>query len=286
MIEIGDYPNIIAIHGIRNNRRIIEQFRDGTDEAGIFPVGCVFKSFVSVLMGIAIYEGKISSIEDSVLDYIPHGEIPDIRWHKVKIRHALSKTTGIVWPGPQEHLPDSMDGVLRLSFEDEPGAAFRYKPDPQIIVYLLEKVYGMDIIKLFERKLLAHFKHTGYCWNRDDIEDMRVCIGMLDELGQLLLHKGVLNGQTVFSEMYYRQCLCAYSAGGFPEHTAYGLGWWVDAYQGVPYFYAAGFGGQKVLVCPEHALCISLLSDMDRPHPENKRAVEQILDTMLEEDRA
>ena len=104
---------------------------------------------------------------------------------------------------------------------------------------------------------------------------------MLDELGQLLLQKGVLNDKILFSEEYYNQCICKYSAGGFPECTAYGLGWWLDTYEDRPYFYAAGFGGQRVLISPENNICIILLSDMNRPHPENKKIVEQILDYII-----
>lgn len=277
MIDIKDYPNIKAIHVSKNSKIIIEQLREDTRKIQIFPIGCIFKSFLSVLMGIAIYEGKISSIEDCVLDYISYDDIADMSWYKVKIKHALSKTTGIVWPGPQESIPASMNEVLHLKFENEPGTNFKYKPDPQIIVYLLEEVYNMDIIKLFETKILTHFKHTNYYWNKDNIQNMQVCIGMLDELGQLLLQKGVLNDKILFSEDYYYQCICEYSAGGFPECTSYGLGWWIDTYEDTPYFYAAGFGGQRVLISPENNICISLLSDMDRPHPENKKIVEQIL---------
>ena len=167
----------------------------------------------------------------------------EVNWYKLKIKHALSKTTGIVWPGPHEPIPANMDEIMQLRFESEPGTAFQYKPDPQIIVYLLEEVYGMEITKLFAEKILPYFENNNYQWDKDRIEDLQVSIQFLDEWGQLLLNKGVVGETRLFSEEYYQQCLSAYSDGGFPECTAYGLGMWIEKRSDIPYFYASGFGG-------------------------------------------
>lgn len=272
-----NYANIKAIHILKENKLIFEQFREGVNKDQLFTVGCMFKSFLSVLVGIAIYEGRIGSIEDRVIDYIPHEEISDINWYKLKIKHALSKTTGLVWPGPHELIPANMNEVMQLKFEYEPGTSFQYKPDPQIIVYLLEEIYKTEITQLFETKLLSHFRNTDYEWNREVIQDMQVSIQLLDEFGQLLLSKGVVGESRLFSELYYEQSICKYSDGNFPECVPYGLGWWIDSLVEVPYFYASGFGGQYLVVVPQENMTISLLSDMDRPHPENKKIIETIL---------
>lgn len=157
------------------------------------------------------------------------------------------------------------------------GTAFQYKPDPQIIVYLLEEVYGMEITKLFTEKILSLFENNNYQWDRDRIEDLQVSIQFLDEWGQLLLNKGVVGETRLFSEEYYQQCISEYSGGGFPECTAYGLGMWIEKRSDIPYFYASGFGGQYLTVIPQKNMTISILSDMDRPHPENKEIIEKVL---------
>ena len=256
---------------------MFEYIRENEKETQLFPIGCIFKSFLSVLVGIAIYEGKVGSIEDCIIDYISHEEITDNNWYKLKIRHALSKTTGIVWPGPQEPIPASMNEVMELKFESEPGISFQYKPDPQIIVYLLEEVYGVEITQLFKTKIIACFKNKDYEWDRDDIQGMKVSIPLLEELGQLLLNKGVIGGKRLFSEEYYEQSICKYSCGGFPECTSYGLSWWLGSCSNISYFCASGFGGQYLAIIPQKKMIISILSDMDRPHPENKDVIGQAL---------
>lgn len=273
MLNIENYSNIRAAHVTKDGKRVFEYIRENETLLQCFPVGCIFKSFLSVLVGIAIYEGKIGSIEDCVIDYVSHKEITDINWYRLKIRHALSKTTGIVWPGPGDAIPANMSEVMKLRFESEPGTLFQYKPDPQIIVYLLEEVYGLEITQLFETKIISCFKNKNYEWDRDDIQGMKVSIQMLDELGQLLLNKGVINGKRLFAEEYYEQSIYEYSRGGFPECDSYGLSWWLGHIQSIPYFYASGFGGQYLIMIPQEKMVVSIMSDMDRPHPENKNVI-------------
>ncbi|MBQ6996249.1 MAG: serine hydrolase [Lachnospiraceae bacterium] len=276
MINKYEYPHIKAIQIIRNKKVVFEQLREDIDENTLFPVGCIFKSFLAILVGIAIYEGKIESIEDCVLDYFLHNDVTDLNWYRLKIKHALSKTTGLIWPGPREPMPKGIKEVMQLKFENEPGILFQYKPDPQIIVYLLEEVYDMEITKLFEEKLLSHFTNRTYQWNRDNIENMRVSVDILNDFGQLMLNKGTVGEKRLFSEDFFEQSVTGYSDGGFPECAPYGLGWWINEIAGVECFYAAGFGGQYLTVLPEKEMVIIILSDMDRPHPENKKIIESV----------
>ena len=277
MLNLDNLANLKAVHIIKDGKTVVEYIRENERGTSLFPVGCIFKSFLSVLVGVALYEGKIGSIDDCIIDYISHEKIADINWYKLKIKHALSKTTGIVWPRPQEPFPVNIREVMELEFESEPGVSFQYKPDPQIIVYLLEEVYGVEITELFRTKIVSYFINKDYEWDKNDIQGMKVSVSMLIELGQLMLSKGVINGKRLFSEEYYEQSICEYSCGGFPECTPYGLGWWIGKDLKIPYFFASGFGGQYLVVIPQKKMVISILSDMDRPHSENKNVIEKVL---------
>lgn len=277
MRNLDNFGNLKNVCVIKNEQVIFEYIRENEKETLLFPVGCIFKSFLSVLVGIAIYESKIGSIDDCVIDYISHDKITDMKWYKLKIKHALSKTTGITWPIPQQPLPINMRGVMDLKFESEPGASFQYKPDPQIIVYLLEEIYGLEITELFHAKIISNFVNKDYKWDKNDIQGMEVSASVLNELGQLLLNRGVLNEKHLFFEEYYKQSICEYSCGGSPECVPYGLGWWIGKDLEIPYFFASGFGGQYLVIIPRKKMIISILSDMDRPHLENKVIIEKAL---------
>ena len=144
-------------------------------------------------------------------------------------------------------------------------------------MYLLEEIYGLEITELFHAKIVSCFLNKDYNWDKNDIQGMKVSVPMLNELGRLLLNKGIINGSRLFSEDYYEQSICEYSCGGFPECTPYGLGWWIGKDMKIPYFFASGFGGQYLVVIPQRKMVISILSDMDRPHPENKAIIEKAL---------
>lgn len=276
MFTIENYKNIRKIHILKEKQMVYQATRDNDCNTQLFPIGCIFKSFLSVLVGIAIEEGKIQSIDDCLLDYFSHDDIENIEWYKLKIKHVLSKTTGIKWPGPGEPLPHSIDDIMRLSFDHDPGVEFKYKPDPQIIILLLETLYNTKIQNVLEAKLLSHFKHSDYQWDGQS-DNMYVSIQVLDELGQLILSKGMIRGKKLFSENFYHESFQKYSNGGFPECNPYGLGWWLGEYSEIPYYYAAGFGGQILAVIPQRNIVISILSDMDRPHPENSEIIRSFI---------
>ena len=174
-------------------------------------------------------------------------------------------------------MPLNMREVMELQFENEPGTVFQYKPDPQIIVYLLEEVYGLPITDLLQIKLISHLKNDIYEWDRDDIQGMKVSLQLLSEFGQLILNRGTIYGKRLFSEEYYYQMITEYSSGGLPECMPYGLSWWIAKDTNIPYFCACGFGGQILTLVPSKKVSISILSDMDRPHPENNELLKTFL---------
>ena len=94
------------------------------------------------------------------------------------------------WPGPRDPIPANMRQVLALPFACEPGTAFQYKPDPQIIVYLLEEIYHESITELFRSRLLSCFSSRACEWDREDVQGMRLSLPLLNELGRLMLNQG------------------------------------------------------------------------------------------------
>ena len=276
-MNISNIPYIKYVRVIEENRDVMRYCRKDIHECDVFPVGCIFKAFLAILVGNAILEGKINSINDCIIDYVQHEDDFDANWYSVKLKHALSKTTGLRWPGPNVALPANMSEVMKLSFDSKPGESFQYKPDPQIIVYLLEEIYRTEITELFRKKVVAAFRHQDYEWDSCDIEGMRVSPDMLCELGGLLLNKGSINGKRLFSEEYYKEMVTPYSDGGFPECCRYGLGVWIDKDDDRDIVKATGFGGQILSVDPRSKQVVCILSDMDRPHPENRNVMFELL---------
>ncbi len=281
----SDFSHIRAVCIIQHGKTLLNEFFNGHQIGELYPVGCVFKSIVSALIGIALYEKKIWSLEQRVIDFYPHAKEADIDPYLslLTLEHALTKTSGLIWPGPGGKPPDGMREVWKMKFKDRPGERFEYKPDPQIAVYLLEDLYGKDIVKIAEEKLFDPLKITQWAWERINIEGMRISLDGLVRFAELYLNKGMYNGKRFFSEAFYRNSIQPYSMGGFPEEKPYGYSWWLDEYQGAAYFCACGFGGQQVCILPSLDAIIILLSDMERPHRENNAVIRNVV-TLLRAD--
>lgn len=52
-------------------------------------------------------------------------------------------------------MPSDMAEVFRLQFSAESGAEFAYKPDTQIIVYVLERIYEKGIVEIMQENLIG-----------------------------------------------------------------------------------------------------------------------------------
>lgn len=103
-----DFPHVnisISQHG----ESLLKEYFNGYKSSDTFKVGCIFKSFISALVGIAIKECKIKSLEQKLVDYYSMISFNDIdNYFTVLIlKHIMTKTSGIKWPGFGEKLPQN-----------------------------------------------------------------------------------------------------------------------------------------------------------------------------------
>ena len=273
---MSEWRHIKAVHVLKANSLIYSEMGQYNVNT-LFPVGCIFKTFLSALVGIAIKQGVINSVDDKVTDYWKPEGLIDQRWKLLTIGHVLSKTTGLHWPGPGEELPCNMMEVYRMKFDSNPGDTFAYKPDPQIIIYLLEYVYQKDIVELMNENLIRRIGNYGWNWESGKPEEMQLSIELMDNFGKLYLHCGNMGNTDLFNKNFYEVSMKAHTNGGFPECLPYGYGWWIGKFKDIDYYMASGFGGQIIGIIPGKDLVVTILSEMDRPHPENKEIKKKII---------
>lgn len=120
------------------------------------------KSVIGMLIGIAIEEGKITSVEDLAGKYIP--EFNKNGREKITIRHLLTMSAGFDWvESGKNPLSEAAEGyygtdlyglVTRLRVIDKPGVNFNYQSgNTQILGFILEKATGKSINQYTEEKL-------------------------------------------------------------------------------------------------------------------------------------
>jgi CubicO group peptidase (beta-lactamase class C family) len=263
---------------IKDDQLIYENYFNGYKRDSINTSFSVAKSFVSALVGIAIDEGLINSIDDPLTKYIPELQDKDSRYSAITIKNLLSMASGLRYV--EEETPFSDDTktyyepnlravALSAVIEKEPGKTFHYNNYNFLLLgIILERATGMPVAKYMEEKL---WKPLGMeapaSWSLDGeasgFEKMESGINAraidFAKFGRLYLNNGTnWNGEQVISERWVSTSTSANSTTD--PSIEYQYGWWIyPSKEGVdnnPHFSARGNLGQSIYIVPEGGLVI------------------------------
>src|SRR5579862_4513360 len=163
---------------LKNGRIALEYYGLGNTDRTLWASRSVAKSVVSTLVGIAIQEGKIHSIDDPVLRYLP--ELKGTAWDGVTLRQLITHTSGVAWienyVDPKsdfatlthcEATPDPYPCIRQLVYSRprrdgiSPGEVWSYNTGGAwLLGRVLEQATGMSIARYLEKSL----------WNREPME--------------------------------------------------------------------------------------------------------------------
>lgn len=268
---------------IKDDRLIYENYFNGYERDSINTSFSVAKSFVSALVGIAIDEGLIDSVDDSITKYIPELNDKDSRYSVITIKDLLSMSSGLRYF--EEETPFSDDTktyydpnlravALSAIIEEEPGKRFHYNNYNYLLLgIILERATGMPVAKYTEEKL---WKPLGMeapaSWSLDSeasgFEKMESGINAraidFAKFGRIYLNNGSnWNGEQIISEKWVNTSTSANSTTD--PSTEYQYGWWIyPSQEGVvnntnnnhQHFFARGNFGQFIYIVPEERLVI------------------------------
>jgi CubicO group peptidase (beta-lactamase class C family) len=267
-----------------------ENYFNDTQRDSIVTTFSVAKSFDSALIGIAIDEGYIQSVDDPITDYLPELALRDARFKEITIRDILLMASGLDYREMRPLLLNGDDPLTtyhtdqrRITLEnthiiDPPGAYFQYnKYHPQILGMILERTTGISVTDYLQAKIWdpLGMEFDG-SWSTDsvdsDFEKMETGINAraLDfaKFGQLYLNGGSWQGAQVVPRAWVDESTQPllpsnygeyYSDwfGAMPGRGYYKYMWWGMARPDGGYdFTAAGDKGQYIYVSPRKDLVI------------------------------
>lgn len=251
-----------------------EQYHDGYGPESLSNSFSVTKSVIGILVGIALDEGKIKTLDDPVYMYYPEYESGENR--KLTIRHLLTMSSGLDYDESYTSLTSPTtrayyDTQLRKQMNDlclveEPGKRFEYRSsDTQILGFVLQSATGISISEYASQKLWKPMgaEHDAQ-WSLDhkDGDEKAYCCFYSNardfaRIGKLVLHRGRWNGRQIVSENYINQMIAPAPLldEGRPN-LIYGYQWWIRKQGGHDVYYARGILGQYIFVIPDHDLVI------------------------------
>jgi len=160
----------LASHGtqaflvLRGDRVIYEGYFNGAGRESWVTSFSVAKSFLSVLVGIAIAEGHIASLEDPVTRYVPELATRDPQFARIRLRHLVDMTSGIRYgefpffngdDAKTYYYPDLRRLALQhTEIAREPGEAFEYNNyNPLLLGIVLERATGRPVAQYLQERL-------------------------------------------------------------------------------------------------------------------------------------
>ncbi len=239
------------------------------------------KTFISILVGIAIEEGKIKSLDQPVSDFLP--EFREGNRSKVTIRNLVTMSSAIAFDesyinpigfaAEAYYGSDLRDLVFRYDVEGEPGKNFEYlSGNTQLLGFVLKAATGMTVSEYASEKLWKPVEaeydvfwsldHEGgdekaYCCFNSNARDFA-------RVGKLYLDSGRWNGKQIVPVKYVLESIqpAPTMDGGSPNNR-YGYSWWLmPGYKGHDIFYARGILGQYIIMIPDENMIVVRLGKM------------------------
>lgn len=229
------------------------------------------KSVISLLIGCAIEDGKISSLKDPISKYIP--------WNgtDVTLEHLLHMSSGIPfgesYSSPFGYMAkayyhsDLKSITAPFKVEQTPGSFWSYEGGNTVLLgMVVEAATQKKISNYFEEKIWTKIGTTSDAyWNLDSengfekpftgIYATAKDFGML---GQCILHHGKVNGEEIIDSTYLAQSFAAWTIQDGTNSVCdwYGLHWWMGEVDGVKFKSARGMRGQYIVIIPERNMVV------------------------------
>jgi CubicO group peptidase (beta-lactamase class C family) len=261
----------VAFLIIKNDTIQYEKYFKGYDKESIVPSFSMAKSVTSILIGCAIDEGLIKSVDEPIINYIP--ELKKNGFDKVTIKHLLQMTSGIKFN--ESYINPFGDAasfyyglnlrkeIGKMKLKTEPGKKFEYvSGNTQLLGLVLERSLKEKTITSYLQDKIWTPLEMEYdaSWSIDrkknGLEKTFCCLNArardFAKIGRLYKNKGNWNGKQIVSQKWVEESTKLDTSEGSVNFYQYQ--WWLPTPN--EDFMAEGILGQFVYVNPSKNIII------------------------------
>jgi CubicO group peptidase (beta-lactamase class C family) len=255
------------------------------DRSMLHPIMSDTKSITSTCIGIAIDEGFIENVHQSIFDYLPeHQHLEADGKDKITIEHLLTMTSGLEWDEWSAALSSPANDTVGIWFSDEdpisfilerpiisePGTSFTYSGGNMIVLgEIIKYATNMNIDEFSGTYLFEPMGIDSFNWyNRFESGVIETGGGLeltprsMVKIGVTFLNNGVWNGKKIISEQWVEKSANLYRGnkginvpGTDTKNVGYSYSWWTKTFsesgKKINMYHAGGWGGQNIYVFPE-----------------------------------
>lgn len=300
-----EHPDLRAVVVLRDGRVVAERYYNGETANTLHDIRSAGKSVTSLLVGIAIDQGKIHGVGDVVSTYWPEAKGSAIG--NVAVKDVLTMRSGLAAfdedpasPGNEDKLdvaPDPLAFLRSVPRADPPGSRYRYNS-------LTAYSAGVVVAKATARSM-ADFARTSlfrplgirrWQWAADAAGytkgqgNLSLTARDFATIGEMVRGEGLYRGRRIVSAGWIRDALApkVSISDSDPYAEGYGYFWYSKVQQidgrPVPVSFASGNGGNKIYVVPSRNMVVAITSSA-YGHGYGQRRSEAILKAILSTDR-
>ncbi len=280
----GDFRGMVVI---KDNKLVLEEYFGTYWRKTVHDIRSAGKSVTALLLGIAIKEGLIKDLDQSVYSLFSEEKNPSINedYQKIKLQHLLDMASGLDADTDDTDTPghavqwmakdDWKSYLLNVPLKNKPGERFVYADiHPLLIGLAMEEASGMSLKDYAREKLFGPLGFEPVYWYTNPANQTGAAGNLyltgfdFAKLGLLVANEGQWEGQQIINADYIEALK---NSKGYPEVSdvffaadSYGMLWYKSkrtfGNKEFEYLFASGSGGNHLIVVPEEELVIALLS--------------------------
>jgi CubicO group peptidase (beta-lactamase class C family) len=274
---------------------VFEQYYNGTDPRRPANMKSASKSVISALVGLAVEQGYIESVDTPIAEYFPEYISAERNSDKlgITIEDLLTMQSGLETTSNRNYgrwvLSDNwVEFAIDQPLVAEPGTRMLYSTgSTHLLSAILTRATGMDTKRFAQQALTRPLGYSMSYWSQDPQgiyfggNDMEMTPRQMLLFGELYLNEGRHEDQQILSADWIARSHQPHARSPRGQGRFYGYGWWLRDLAGMQVPVAWGYGGQLIFVVKELDLVVVATSDSD-PDPQRRSHLRRIYDLVEE----
>jgi CubicO group peptidase (beta-lactamase class C family) len=274
---------------------VFEEYYNGTDPNRPANMKSASKSVISALVGLAIQQGYIDSVDVPIASFFPEyfSSIEDRAKQTITIKNLLTMQSGLETTSNRNYgrwvlSEDWIEFALNQPLVADPGTRMLYSTgSTHLLSAILTRATGMDTKTFAQQALTSPLGYSMSYWSQDPQgiyfggNDMEMTPRQMLRFGELYLNDGQYNGEQVLAPEWVRVSHQAHATSPRGQGRFYGYGWWLRDLAGMLVPVAWGYGGQLIFVVKELDLVVVATSDSE-PGPQRRGHLGRLYDLVEE----
>lgn len=291
--DLYDYMSLDRVSGLlilKDGKIAFERYELGNTENTRWMSMSVVKSITSTLVGAAIHDGHIKSIDDPVTKYLP--KLSGSAYEGVTIRNLLQMASGVRWDETYTNPASDRRRMLELQLSGKPGSILQFMStlsragepgtiwnyntgETHVVGELIHAAVNKPVAQyLSERiwsKLGMESDATWWLESPDGQEiggsGLNATLRDYGRFGLFVMNQGLVGEERILPEGWFHEAGTSKTIGG--KKVNYGYMWWIPDASSNPLdesaFLASGIFGQSIYINPAAHIVVVVWSARPKP---------------------